>query len=101
MFFSKLETDYLKKLVAMSHCVILSCTNSSPLLLTTAVASNKVNKVNWATTAMPTTRTVMLTAAEPASCSQLDIDLSKSQPMLLFHHQKKPDIPQALLKGVI
>ena len=92
----------------MSHCVILSCTNSSPLLLTTAAvsASNKVNKVNWATTtAMPTTRTtVMLTAAEPTavSASQLDIDLSKSQPMLLFHHQKKPDIQQAtLLKGVI
>ena len=54
---------------------------------------------------MPTTRTaVMLTAAEPTavSASQLDIDLSKSQPMLLFHHQKKPDIQQAtLLKGVI
>ena len=57
---------------------------------------------------MPTTRTaVMLTAAEPAavSASQLDIDLSKSQPMLLFHHhqhqQKKLDIPQALLKGVL
>ena len=89
----------------MTHCAILSCTtSSSPLLLTTA-ASNKVNKVNWTTTAMPTTRTVMLTAAEPASCSQLDIDLSKSQPMLLLPHQhhlqKKPDISQALLKGVI
>ena len=92
---------------------ILSCTNSSPLLLTTAGAvavsgaSNKVNKVNWTT--MPTTTrtaTVMLTAAaEPAShqLSQLDIDLTKSQPMLLFHHQqKKPDtISQALLKGVL
>ena len=90
----------------MSHCAIISCTSTSPLLLTTA--SNKVNKVNWTTTAMPTTtttRTVMLTAAAAEaspSCSQLDIDLSKSQPMLLFHHQKKPDIPQAtLLKGVI
>ena len=59
---------------------------------------------------MPTTTTrtatVMLTAAaEPAShqLSQLDIDLTKSQPMLLFHHQqKKPDIiSQALLKGVL
>ena len=93
---------------------ILSCTNSSPLLLTTAGAvavsgaSNKVNKVNWTTMPTTTTRTatVMLTAAaEPAShqLSQLDIDLTKSQPMLLFHHQqKKPDtISQALLKGVL
>ena len=92
---------------------ILSCTSSSPLLLTTAGAvavsgaSNKVNKVNWTTMPTATTRTaVMLTAAaEPAShqLSQLDIDLTKSQPMLLFHHQqKKPDtISQALLKGVL